>query len=253
MSTVSKIICYPLKSGAGVCYDFTHGNENGLTGDRLFCLFCPETKKFVSLRDNHKLEDILLDSNEFAINITVGSIIQCFHLQNIPNIETIKMWSRNVEVTTYPGAISDYISSYLKMNVILAKVSNFSDYKQSFMDTGPIHIISQKSLDALSRHVGLGEISASVFRPNIIVPDFGIENETDIKKITINDFVFNVTEVTERCDAVSILHRKLQSVSDSPILEILDELNDFDGAVFGIYVRSETDFCIHINDVVEVI
>ncbi|WP_404273851.1 MOSC domain-containing protein [Yersinia intermedia] len=120
------------------------------------------------------------------------------------------------------------------------------------MDTGPIHIISQRSLDSLSRHIGLGEIPTSIFRPNIVVSDFGFENENDIKKIVINDFVFNVTEVTERCDAVSILHRKLQSISDSPILDILDELNDFDGAKFGLYLRSETDFCIHINDVVEV-
>ncbi|OVZ84555.1 MOSC domain-containing protein [Yersinia intermedia] len=251
MNNVLKLIHHPLKSGAGVYSDIFHGNKNGITGDRLFCLFCPETKKFISLRDNSKLEDITIENNEFSVSIIIGDIKENFGVEK-KSVDTIKVWSRNVEVDTYKGIVSDYISSYLKMNVCLAKVSSFTDYKQSFMDTGPIHIISQRSLDSLSRHIGLGEIPTSIFRPNIVVSDFGFENENDIKKIVINDFVFNVTEVTERCDAVSILHRKLQSISDSPILDILDELNDFDGAKFGLYLRSETDFCIHINDVVEV-
>lgn len=50
--------------------------------------------------------------------------------------------------------------------------------------------------------------------------------------------------MTERCEAISILHRKLLSVSDSQILETLDELNEFDGAIFGIYVRADSDFSL---------
>lgn len=58
--------------------------------------------------------------------------------------------------------------------------------------------------------------------------------------------------MTERCEAISILHRKLLSVSDSQILETLDELNEFDGAIFGIYVRADSDFFISINDIIEI-
>lgn len=149
------------------------------------------------------------------------------------------------------GEFQIFFSTYLKRSVILAKIKHSDDYSQSFMDTGPIHIISQYALDILSQHCGQAEIDSAIFRPNIVVSGFGIHNENDIKKMLISGHVFNVTEMTDRCDAVSILHRKFQSISDSPLLELLDEWNNFDGAIFGFYVRTESDFCININDPVE--
>ncbi|WP_127960500.1 MOSC domain-containing protein [Serratia microhaemolytica] len=251
MNFVSKLTYYPLKSGAGVSSSSCSGNANGIIGDRLYCLFDAEQKKFISLRETSLLPDISIIDNDNEITISIDNSIR--KLNKPPSTkDIIKVWSRHVEVETYPGKISEYISAYLKMNVILAKIKHFDDYTQCFMDTGPIHIISQKSLNLLSLNCGLAEIDSSIFRPNIVVSDFGIRNEKDIKKILINRQVFNVTEITERCNAIPVLHRKLQSVSDSPVLEILDEWNDFDGAVFGIYVRAESDFRININDHVEI-
>ncbi|WP_321157379.1 MOSC domain-containing protein, partial [Serratia nevei] len=251
MSIISKIIHYPLKSGSGISSGFCTGSMNGITGDRIYCLFDSENNKFITLRDTPLLTDILITEIDGRLSVSIEGKISEFDTPP-PLDGVIKIWSREVDVTVFRGNISEFISTYLKINVILAKIKHINDFSHCFMDTGPIHIISQNSLEKLKKTCGLDEIDHAIFRPNIIVSEFPCPNEKDIKKVIINGNVFRVTEMTERCEAISILHRKLLSVSDSQILETLDELNEFDGAIFGIYVRADSDFFISINDIIEI-
>lgn len=84
-------------------------------------------------------------------------------------------------MTVFRGNISEFISTYLKINVILAKIKHINDFSHCFMDTGPIHIISQNSLEKL-KTCGLDEIDHAIFRPNIIVSEFPCPNEKILKR-----------------------------------------------------------------------
>ncbi|PXZ96475.1 hypothetical protein DMW62_16670 [Serratia marcescens] len=50
MSIISKIIHYPLKSGSGISSGFCTGSMNGITGDRIYCLFDSENNKFYHIK-----------------------------------------------------------------------------------------------------------------------------------------------------------------------------------------------------------
>jgi uncharacterized protein YcbX len=121
------------------------------------------------------------------------------------------------------------------------------------MDTGPIHIISMSALNSLAKAAGCQSINPRVFRPNIIVSDFSDISEKDIESISINGVKFIVTERTERCNAVSMLHNKIHGLDDSELMEIIDEANDYDGALFGLYLQAEERFQLNVGDIVTLV
>ncbi|PPC67076.1 hypothetical protein C1Y42_22280 [Pantoea sp. ICBG 985] len=248
MIKIDQLISYPLKSGAGIKADTLIGGASGIDGDREFCLYRQCDNKFISMRDNIRIADVSIVPEGNMLAVRYGQEERIFDITD-NGIDRIRIWSRDVDVSVMPIQVSEYISSLIEENVVLARIYYPGNYSQSFMDTGPIHIISKSALNSLAKFAGYENIDPLVFRPNIIVPDFSDIKEDDIVSVTINGVQFIVTERTERCNAVSLLHNKIHGLDDSALLESIDEANDYDGALFGLYLRAEERFKLNVGDV----
>lgn len=247
MSIIKFLYTYPLKSGAAVSEVNVSGDTAGITGDREFCLYSPELKKFISMRDNLNIVNLYtkVDGNHLLVRTAHTEML--FDAQ-FSSPDRIRIWSRDVDVFVMPQEISEYISSFIGENVILSRLKFPGVISQSFMDTGPIHLISQHALESLSSASGYDYIDPAIFRPNLVVPDFKGLHDDNIDEIIINGVVFTVTERTERCNAVPLLHKKLQDIENSSLLEYLDEASDYEGAYFGLYLQAKSKFNISIGD-----
>ena len=249
MSAVTRLVYFPLKSGAGIVTDYLEGGPSGIINDRQFCLYKPAEKKFISMRDIVGVSDVCVYVNADGIHVKAGGILQCF--QSVSGSDdTIKVWSRDVDVIALRGAISDFISRYLSESVILAKIKHPKNISQSFMDTGPIHIISHEALRRLSIACQYELLDPMIFRPNIVVSEFE-GDEADIQSVIINGFSFSVMERTERCTAITVLHKKIHDTQNSHLLQKLDESIGSDGAPFGLYLQANEDFKITEADTVK--
>ncbi|NPE59184.1 MOSC domain-containing protein [Dickeya dadantii] len=247
MIKIEQLISYPLKSGAGIKAEVIKGGISGIDGDREFCLYRKSDNKFISMRDNILISDVLIvpDGNMLAVRCHQNE--KYFDITGAEK-NNIRIWSRDVDVSVMPSDASEYISSLIGEDVILAKLYHPGDYSQSFMDTGPLHIISTAELTSLASAIGCESINPLVFRPNIIVSDFAGISEDSVEKVTINGVRFTVTERTERCNAVSLLHKKIHGIDDSELLENIDEANDYEGALFGLYLQAENRFQLNVGD-----
>ncbi|GKW40923.1 MOSC domain-containing protein [Pectobacterium parvum] len=251
MIKIEQLISYPLKSGAGIKTEVINGGVSGIDGDREFCLYRKSDNKFISMRDNIRIADVLIVSDENKITVRCHQNEKYFDVTSTRK-NNIRIWSRDVDVSVMSSDASEYISSLIGEDVILARLYHTGDYSQSFMDTGPVHIISIAALTSLASAIGCDSINPLVFRPNIIVPDFAGISEGCVEEIIINGVRFIVTERTERCNAVSLLHNKIHGISDSELLENIDEANDYDGALFGLYLQAENRFQLNVGDEVTV-
>lgn len=251
MIKIEKLISYPLKSGAGMKAEFIKGGTTGIDGDREFCLYRKSDNKFISMRDNISISDVLIvpDGNSLAVRCHQDE--RFFDVTDTEK-NTIRIWSRDVDVSVMPLGVSEYISSLIGEDVILSRVFHSGNYSQCFMDTGPVHVISMASLASLTSAIGCESINPLVFRPNIIIPNFAGVSEGDVEKIVINGVSFIVTERTERCNAVSLLYNKINRINDSELLENIDEANDYDGALFGLYLQAESRFQLQVGDEVTI-
>ncbi|MEN4559407.1 MOSC N-terminal beta barrel domain-containing protein [Pantoea agglomerans] len=251
MIKIEQLVSYPLKSGSGVTAESLTGGASGIDGDREFCLYRKSDNKFISMRENIRIADVVVvpDGNMLAVKIFDEMFF--FDISSTEK-NTIRIWSRNVDVTVMPPDVSAFISSVIGEEVVLARLRHPGDYSQSFMDTGPIHIISLAALTSLSLATGYKTLNPLVFRPNIIVPDFSGISEKNVRSLTINGVCFSVTERTERCTAVSLLHRKVHGLDSSALLEKIDEANDYDGALFGLYLQAQARFQLNVGDQVTV-
>lgn len=95
-----KIIHYPLKSGSGISSGFCTGSMNGITGDRIYCLFDSENNKFITLRDTPLLTDILITEIDGRLSVSIEGKISEFDTPP-PLDGVIKIWSREVDVTVF--------------------------------------------------------------------------------------------------------------------------------------------------------
>ncbi|MFW5408195.1 MOSC domain-containing protein [Pectobacterium brasiliense] len=251
MIKIEQLISYPLKSGAGIKTEVINGGVSGIDGDREFCLYRRSDNKFISMRDNILISDVLIVSDENILTVRCHQNEKYFDITNARK-SNIRIWSRDVDVSVMSPDASEYISSLIGEDVILARLYHLGDYSQSFMDTGPVHIISIAALTSLASAIGCESINPLVFRPNIIVPDFAGIPEGCVEEIIINGVRFIVTERTERCNAVSLLHNKIHGIGDSELLENIDEANDYDGALFGLYLQAEDRFQLSVGNEVTI-
>ncbi|EBS1326647.1 MOSC domain-containing protein [Salmonella enterica subsp. enterica serovar Muenchen] len=249
MIKIEQLIKYPLKSGAGINADSLVGGASGIDGDREFCLYRQYDNRFISMRNNIRIADISIVLERNMLAVRCGQEEKFFDITE-SCVDKIRIWSRDVDVSVMPTQASEYISTLIGESIILARLYHPSDYSQSFMDTGPIHIISMNALNSLAKAAGCQSIDPMVFRPNIIVSDFFDIPEDNIECVSINGVPFIVTERTERCNAVSLLHNKIHGIDNSELLETIEQANDYDGALFGLYLQSEERFQLNVGDIV---
>ncbi|MCX8948806.1 MOSC domain-containing protein [Vibrio parahaemolyticus] len=245
MSKIVSLFSYPLKSGRGNELQEALGDQNGLYGDRHLVVLNQSDASLFSLRDNPVLSDVSISKCNKGVSITTGdtqTFIECSFDRELQ----AKIWSRSVAVNIASDAINDFFSDLLSAEVYLAE--QHQSMVQTLMDTGPVHMVSLSDLDKLKDMCNLSDLDPMIFRPNIVVDSLDFMGGTIPDALEINGCKFTVVEATERCNAVSILHKKIHDLNASNVVSTLNRESKFNGPYFGVYLRAEKQFSMKVGD-----
>ena len=249
MSKIVSLFNYPLKSGHKSTLQKATGDAFGFTGDRQFVILNKKDLSLYSLRDNLILCDVEVSyfSEKLSIKINLKKhVITCFFETKIQ----AKIWSKIVNLKVASSAVNQFFSELLNTEVYLAKLE--PSQGQTLMDSGPIHLVSLSDMDRLRELCDLPNLDPMIFRPNIVIDNLSFMENEPPKKLAIGGYNFTVLERTERCNAVSILHRKQHNIKSSYLIPTLNELSEINTPYFGIYLQPEENFSIKTGDYVKI-
>eukprot|EP01084_Bolivina_argentea_P058406 106669_1 len=217
---IKSLHIYPVKSCKGIEVNNWPISKYGLKYDREWMIYNPNTKRFVSQRQIHKLAlikvDLIIDNNK---NKNDDKIVNGIKL-SAPNMESITvtieknecikntisniiLWKDKVCGIDQGNNISNWLSKFInngKKYRLLRILSN--NYKRNtnpkytpnhlqkqsnvtYADGYPYLIISESSLNKLNYYLnkrGYNKILMKRFRPNIVI-------KTDLNKPFIEDII----------------------------------------------------------------
>lgn len=264
---LSAIWRYPVKSCQGTQLDSATLDAFGIEGDRLFAIIADDgrvlsQKVFPRLNlmgvdlQAHWLRlsfpgnpDLLVDTTGCGTDMIVdmhGEMPgECLG-------DTAAEW-----LTSALGRRCRLIRSNVSFSrqVHPAAAHLFLPLQERYPDAGPIHIISQSSLDDLSHRAGT-ELAPSRFRPNLVVATTNPYTEDLWRQIRIGDIPFACMGPCERC-GVTLLKPNSVERGQEPLRTLRGyrtmPAGLAGGIAFGSFFRPLAEGIVRQGDPVEVI
>lgn len=225
---LSQIIIYPIKSLAGIELSQWQINKKGLCYDRQWMLI-DEQNQFLSQRRLPKMalistvmkDDLLILSAPNKKNISLS-------LANSTQGETImsQIWADKCVSTHVSYQIDQWFSDFLGVkcrlvyqadSVVRPVNSNYAKPTDqvNFSDGFPFLIVSQASLDALNRAMGL-KIAMARFRPNLVMAHCHAYEEDIWRIIKVGKINFRLPKPCSRC-SVPAINPKNADITKEPL------------------------------------
>lgn len=218
MVSIKQIFIYPIKSLGGIELKTSRVERKGLAFDRRWMLV-DETGRFISQREFPKLALLKPSIVEDALYIedTAGTLAPLeitLHEPDTVPIE-VSVWDDQMMAKPMADEINHWFSTYLEQPVRLvfmhATSERMADQRYapkpddmvSFADGYPVLIISQASMDLLSKKVGQ-EIPVNRFRPNLVIDGVKAHEEDTMAEIRINGLRFFGVKPCARCIMTTI-------------------------------------------------
>ncbi len=207
--TLSKIYRYPVKSMAGTSFDDLEVAERGLVSDRQWMLV-DESGRFLTQRQAPRMTLISAE-----LDADGRLVLRASGMSNLivdggpgPSCEVI-VWGDAVWAQGGDSQADAWCTEFLGRPCRLVRMPPDSvrsvdpDYAAAsdqvgFADGFPFLLISQASLDDLSRRVGQ-PLSMRRFRPNLVVDGCEPYAEDAWRRIRIGEITFRVAKPCSRC------------------------------------------------------
>lgn len=208
---VSQLFHFPVKSFKGTGLHQMTLDAFGPQWDRRFMLVDPNGR-FVTQRQCPLMGQISACVMNEYLTLTFGNEKKVLNLAGIDQFQQfkfVKVWDDEVNARLIEGDISTWLSDILKREVTLCFMDADThrqvdlDFAQlgdraSFSDGFPLLIVSQASIDFLSKELGR-ELSVERFRPNIVVSGCEAFAEDTWEKIVINGIELDIVKPCSRC------------------------------------------------------
>ena len=214
--TISHVIVYPIKGCKGVERYSASLSENGLAGDREYCIIVREpkdSKQWTTLSQNKcpKLATIAVSIPTAGSHLTVSApnSLSCIIKGSLEGPQyDVNFWESIIRVVDQGDEASRWFSDYLGLDCRLARIlpgehrraieSGVVSTTSLFYHT-PILLMSRESIESISEAVGT-PINYNRFRPNIIIKDVGFPFEEDlISSVSSKDWTMDGFELCVRC------------------------------------------------------
>ncbi len=209
---ISQLFVYPIKSCTGVSVTDFQLDAKGPLLDRRWMLVDKYTGIFLSQR---KIPQMTLISTRieggkvWASQSFDASIDQNLCLPREGKLIDIKVWSDNVSGYDCGDEAASWFSQLLGHDCRLVyqgdcERSADEEYAEKgtavgFADGFPLLVVAQSSIDALSAACSDAEITATNFRPNIVVENTPVFAENSWLALTAQSLEMTVVKPCQRC------------------------------------------------------
>ena len=210
---VSRLFVYPVKSAAGIEVQAADIDAFGFHLDRRWMFM--RGGEFITQRDVAQLSQI-------RPRFENGNVVLA--AEGLPDLQLpmpdgpmfdVPIWDDMAGAHDCGETVAEWVSSFLQDDVRVVYMPDHSfrrvdpnyspeERRVSFADAFPFLLVSEQSVDEVSRRSGL-ELSVRRFRPNIVVSGAAYPHaEDDWRRITIAGQYFSVVKPCARCVMTTI-------------------------------------------------
>lgn len=240
--------------------------EKGIKGDRAYAVIDLETGKVVNAKNPKRWPNIFRHHAHFTTEITELHDAPPIRIE-LPNGDIVESNDKNIGDTLtesfgrrvmlarpfdssvrFIGDIPDDIKSLKEFDTFFTHTLP----KQTFFDSGMVHVITTSTLEALHKLAPTSRIEARRFRPNLVIetPDVEgfVEDKWIGKTIAIGQEVqLKIVQQTKRCVMTTLEQGDLPK--DPSVLRTLAQKNE---GYFGVYAEIVTTGNVLIGDSVHI-
>eukprot|EP00658_Telonema_sp_P-2_P034849 TRINITY_DN25418_c0_g1_i1.p1 TRINITY_DN25418_c0_g1~~TRINITY_DN25418_c0_g1_i1.p1 ORF type:complete len:309 (-),score=44.79 TRINITY_DN25418_c0_g1_i1:69-995(-) len=215
VGVVSEINVYPVKSSAQVRLTRCAVGFGGLEHDRSFMVADPDTREFVTQRQNPKmalLTTMVREDGKLVLAHSGDEHVVTPLRGDSTGIATV--WGEECSVVDQGDDAAAFISSLLGQNVrLVAPASDFArptseafarGWDAGLADGFPFLLTSEASTTALNSKLGKGQATSRNFRPNIVVKDSEAWSEDQWSIFRIGSVVFQAVKPCSRCRMTAV-------------------------------------------------
>ena len=249
---VSDLFIYPVKSAKGIRLDEMSFDSLGPLFDRRFMVL-DEENKMLTQRECPVLATLKTDINlerkelilsykgegtveEEKINITLEE----GYYKNKKTID-VRVWKDNVEGVFYEGDVDLFLTTFLRRKARLLFTSKKrlrpipqnENHSMSFVDSSPLLIISEESLNDLNKRLAK-PLTMDRFRPNIVLKGGVPFGEDNLVEYSVGKAFLKSFKKCSRCVMITI--DQVEGVkSDTEPLKALHSFRSYEeGVMFGV-------------------
>lgn len=263
---IKSLHIYPIKSLGGIELSQTKVERRGLQHDRRWMLI-DESGRFISQREYHSLALLQPSIEGEFLNIEdrSGRLDLLKISMDEPQTEPIKVtiWDDECLAKPLGESINKWFSAFMDKPVRLVYMHKGSqriadqryapqpDDVVSFADGYPMLVISQESLDFLSKKVGT-DIPMNRFRPNIVLTGLEPHGEDTLAEISINGLKLYGVKPCARC-VMTTINQQTAEKGKEPLKTLASYRKTGVKILFGENFIPEVEGQITAGDSVEVL
>lgn len=263
---IKSLHIYPIKSLGGIELSQTKVERRGLQHDRRWMLI-DESGRFISQREYHSLALLQPSIEGEFLNIEdrSGRMDPLKISMEEPQTEPIKVtiWDDECLAKPLGESISQWFSAFMNKSVRLVYMHKGSqriadqryapqpDDVVSFADGYPMLVISQESLDLLSKKVG-AEIPMNRFRPNMVLTGLEPHGEDTLAEVSINGLKLYGVKPCARC-VMTTIDQQTAEKGKEPLKTLASYRKTGAKILFGENFIPEIEGQITVGDSVEVL
>lgn len=205
---VSELWHYPLKSARGEALTEAAVSAFGLAYDRRWVLI-DDSGRFVSQRNCARMGALGVQAQGRQLSLTwQGQTILAHALPELPVVAEV--WGDHITGEGVAAAINQQLSTWLALSVRLVYCPDHAQrvvdpqyagegHLTAFSDGFPLLVISQASLDELSRQWGQ-PVDVRRFRPNLVIGgDCAPFAEDDWHQLQVGELILDLVKPCSRC------------------------------------------------------
>lgn len=182
---------------------------SGLEHDRSFMIVNAQGK-FLTQREHPQLSRIIPEIRSRVLHLSYQNRTLDVDLMTPGELVPVEIWKSRVKAGRLSSEVDDWLTDILGEPVTLVKHMPDTHRKKyihppfdqsleiTFTDGYPIHIVSQASIDDLSRRMNT-KLDPLRFRPNMIVNGLKFYEEETLDTIEGKDFKLQVVKPAGRC------------------------------------------------------
>ena len=262
---ITGLYIYPIKSTYRIALEETQVENLGFVHDRSFALL-DANNKIITARENPKLLHIraIIKDNRLVLSADGMNAIELTMEGYESTKEEATIFSDQVSATVIHEAINDWITEVVKEPVKLifldedklrgmkAKYNAKEGDVIGFKDAGPIHIITEASVNALNTKLEQ-PVNIHHFRPNIVLKGTEAYEEDNWKSIKIGECEFQVAAKTGRCQFITINpETAVPDTKQEPLRTLARLRKDKNNVPFGINIIPRKLGVIRKTDSIEI-
>ena len=244
MTTLSKLIYYPIKSCRGHEVDVPNVERMGLEYDRRMMVVTPEGQ-FLTQRDYPRLALVTPSIAGKKLTLTTpGMEAISLPIRKTGDTFPVQIWhSSGVAATDQGKEAAEWFSAHLDTSVRLVHIAGGyirtineqyavnADDHTGFADGYPILLASRESLDDLNARLHF-PIPMNRFRPNVVVQGCEPFAEDTWNRICIGEVEMAVVKPCPRC-VVTTIDKETLAKSKEPLKTLASYRTRDGGAMFG--------------------